>query len=496
VFRIALKESAVNRQIQSLLLWSLVVGLISFLVALALVNLFVDRQITQPITDMSKTATLMAAGDLSREIAVTGETEIASLGSAINTMSSNLREMLGKTKQTGGSLGDAMKLMTTATLKMSEGAKIQQEATEQTAMIVNELTASIKGVAENAGEMSQAATDASSSASEMASSIEEVATNAGALSAAAEDTALSIEQMLASIKQVSENTETLSASAEQTSSSITEMSSTVKEVEQRALEAAQLAERVSAEASDRGITAAKEAIRGMNNIKETVEATADVINRLGNRSQEIGQIVKVIDEVTDQTSLLALNAAILAAQAGEHGKGFAVVADEIKDLAERTAASTQEITSLIAAVREETEQSMQAMSRGLKAAETGSAVQVTSDVLEQVAAARSSLRTWRGLLRGQQQNRQGVFPRSRRLPLTSQSRLSRLPAPCKSSGGERADRQRGGKYARYHPADEDCNPGTDHGKQAYCQCQRFGEDAGCPGRPVHIRAKRRCAADQ
>ncbi len=386
VFRIALKESAVNRQIQSLLLWSLVVGVISFLVALALVNLFVDRQITRPITDMSKAASLMAAGDLSREITVTGGPEIAALGSAINTMSSNLQEMLGKIKQTGGSLGDAMKLMTSATYKMGEGAKVQQEATEQTAMIVNEMTASIKGVAENAGEMSQAATDASSSASEMASSIEEVAKNAGVLSAAAEDTASSIEQMLASIKQVSENTETLSASAEQTSSSITEMSSTVKEVEQRALEAAKLAERVSTEASDRGMTAAKEAIRGMNNIKETVEATADVVNSLGKRSQEIGQILKVIDEVTDQTSLLALNAAILAAQAGEHGKGFAVVAEEIKDLAERTAASTQEITSLIVAVQEETEQSMQAMGRGLKAVETGSAlVQVTSDVLEQVA---------------------------------------------------------------------------------------------------------------
>ena len=386
VFRIALKESAVNRQVHSLLMWSLVVGVISFLVALALVNLFVDRQITQPITDMSKTAALMAAGDLSREITAAGGSEIVALGTAINTMSSNLREMLGKIKQTSGSLGDAMKLMTNSTVKMGEGAKVQQEATEQTATIVNQMNASIKGVAENASEMSQAATDVSSSASEMASSIEEVAKNAGVLSAAAEDTASSIEQMLASIKQVSENTETLSASAEQTSSSITEMSSTVKEVEQRALEAAQLAERVSTEASDRGMNAAKEAIRGMNNIKETVEATADVVNRLGKRSQEIGQILKVIDEVTDQTSLLALNAAILAAQAGEHGKGFAVVAEEIKDLAERTAASTQEITSLIVAVREETEQSMQAMDRGLKAVETGSAlVQVTSDVLQQVA---------------------------------------------------------------------------------------------------------------
>jgi methyl-accepting chemotaxis protein len=385
-FRIALNEGAVNRQIRSLLLWTLLVALISFVAATALVYLFVNKEITKPLTEMSAGAAGMAAGDLSSEIAVRGETEIAVLGAAINTMSSNLREMLGKIKQTGASLGEAMKLMGGATLKMSQGARVQQEATEQTAMTVSEMTASIKGVAENAEEMSHAATEASSSASEMASSIEEVARNAGALSLAAEDTAASIEQMLASIKQVSENTETLSASAEQTSSSITEMSASVKEVEQRALDAARLAERVSTDASDRGMAAAREAIRGMENIKEAVEATADVVNRLGKRSQEIGQILKVIDEVTDQTSLLALNAAILAAQAGEHGKGFAVVAEEIKELAERTAASTQEISGLILAVREETEQSVQAMARGLKAVDAGSSlVNVTSEVLVQVA---------------------------------------------------------------------------------------------------------------
>lgn len=276
VFRIALKESAVNRQIRSLLLWTLLVALISFVAATALVYLFVHSEITKPLAHMSTTAAGMAAGDLSHEITVKGETEIAVLGAAINTMSSNLREMLGKIKQTGASLGEAMKLMGNATLKMSQGARVQQEATEQTAMTVSEMTASIKGVAENAEEMSHAATEASSSASEMASSIEEVARNAGALSTAAEDTATSIEQMLASIKQVSDNTEALSASAEQTSSSITEMSASVKEVEQRALDAARLAEKVSADASDRGMAASREAIKGMQNIKEAVEATADV----------------------------------------------------------------------------------------------------------------------------------------------------------------------------------------------------------------------------
>jgi methyl-accepting chemotaxis protein len=386
VFRIALAERAVKSQVQSLLLWSLTIGFISFLVAVVLVNLFMDRGITGPIAEMSKTASLMASGDLSREIAVKGRTEIAELGSAINTMSSNLREMLRKTRSIGAGLADAMTLMSNVALKMSQGARVQQEAAEQTATTVNELVASNKGVAENAGEMSRATTDASSSASEMASSIEEVSRNSSALAAAVEDTALSIEEMIASIKQVSANTDALSESAEQTSSSITEMSSSVKEVEQRAVESARLAEKVSLDASERGMTAAQEAITGMQNIKETVEATATVVNRLGKRSHEIGQILKVIDEVTDQTSLLALNAAILAAQAGEHGKGFAVVAEEIKDLAERTAASTQEIAGLITSVQEETAESVQAMGRGLKAVESGvGLVNVTSEVLEQVA---------------------------------------------------------------------------------------------------------------
>src|SRR5512144_599227 len=374
VFRIALKEEAVSRQVRSLLSWSLLVGL------------FMDRGIIRPITQMSKTAAVMAAGDLSREIPATGRDEIADLGAAINTMSANLREMLRKVRTAGAGLSEAMTLMSGAALKMSQGARVQQESTEQTAAVVGEMVASIKGVDESAKDMSRASTDASASASEMAASIAEVARNAGTLALAAEDTASSIEQMIASIKQVSENSESLSASAEQTSSSVTQMSASVKEVEQRAVESARLAEKVSREASERGMAAAAEAIRGMQNIKDTVEATAEVVNRLGKRSQEIGQILKVIDEVTDQTSLLALNAAILAAQAGEHGKGVAVVAEEIKELAERTATSTQEIAGLISSVREETSESVQAMSRGLKAVEEGvSLVNVTSDVLAQVA---------------------------------------------------------------------------------------------------------------
>ncbi len=386
VLRVALKSATVNRQLRNLLWLSLVVGIVSFAIATYLVMLFMTRTITTPLTAMAVTAGRMAAGDLTQHVAVDGKTEIAQLGTAINSMSASLRETLGGVNQTSGGLSEAMKIMNEATQKMSRGARVQHEAGEQTATTVNEMLASIRSVAENAAEMSTAAADASSSTGEMAASVEEVAENAGGLSAAAEDTATSIVQTLASIRQVSENTEALSAAAEQTSSSIAEMSSSVKSVEQKSLEAAKLAERVAQRASDQGMAAAREAIGGMENIRTTVEATAEMINRLGKRSLEIGQILKVIDEVTDQTSLLALNAAILAAQAGEHGKGFAVVAEEIRELAERTAASTKEIANVIASVQQDTANSVQAMSRGRAAVENGvELVKVTSDVFAQVA---------------------------------------------------------------------------------------------------------------
>lgn len=385
VFRVGLKVDAVSGQIRSLLLISLAVALLSFMIATVFVYLFVGKGITGPISEMSQIAGRIAAGDLSSRISVSGRSEIAVLGAAINTLSSNLRDMLGKLRQTVTGLGEVVNSINTTTQKISRGARVQQEATEQTVMTVEEMAASIRGVADNAEVLSNSATNASSAVTEMVTSIGEIAKSTNGLSAIVEETSSSIQQMLASIRQVSENTDALSSSAEQTSSSLTEMSASVKEVEQRAIESARLAENVSKEASERGMAAAEAAISGMNNIKATVEAASNVVNRLGKRSQEIGQILKVIDEVTDQTGLLALNAAILASQAGEHGKGFSVIAEEIKELAERTAASTQEISSLIAAVQKDTEETVQAMGKGVKAVVDGAdLVNVTRDVLQQV----------------------------------------------------------------------------------------------------------------
>jgi methyl-accepting chemotaxis protein len=206
---------------------------------------------------------------------------------------------------------------------------------------------------------------------EMVSSVSHVNDHMHELAEAVESTSSSIQEMSATIKQVAINAEELATASQETLSAISEITSTIREVELTARESARLSERATSDAATLGMASVEKTIGGMERIKASVERTAEFIQRLGGRSDEIGTILTVIDEVTDQTTLLALNAAILAAQAGEHGKGFSVVADEIKDLAERTAFSTQEIGALIQSVQQEVKYSVEAMQEGLRSVEEG-----------------------------------------------------------------------------------------------------------------------------
>jgi methyl-accepting chemotaxis protein len=134
-------------------------------------------------------------------------------------------------------------------------------------------------------------------------------------------------------------------------------------VEENALESRRLSEEMvsaSAQGSER-VTAT---IAGIAAIRGASEEAQRVITSLGRRAEEIGEILDVIDEVAEETNLLALNAAIIAAQAGEHGRGFSVVADEIKDLAERVGTSAKEIGKLIRSVQEESGNAVGAVRQG------------------------------------------------------------------------------------------------------------------------------------
>lgn len=148
----------------------------------------------------------------------------------------------------------------------------------------------------------------------------------------------------------------------ETGESVLNMAAQIRQVSERASESAQVANQ-SLSAASRGREAVQNAIAGMGTIREQIQDTAKRIKRLGESSQEIGEIVELISNITEQTNVLALNAAIQAASAGEAGRGFTVVAEEVQRLAERSAEATRQISTLVKAIQTDTHDAVAAMER-------------------------------------------------------------------------------------------------------------------------------------
>jgi methyl-accepting chemotaxis protein len=127
----------------------------------------------------------------------------------------------------------------------------------------------------------------------------------------------------------------------------------------------------ASKAAQEGVQTVQNTIQSMQSIQKKVGLSAQKVQEMGERSEQIGVIVEAIEDIASQTNLLALNAAIEAARAGEHGKGFAVVADEVRRLAERAAASTKEISSLIHGIQVTVTEAVKAMQDGANEVENG-----------------------------------------------------------------------------------------------------------------------------
>ncbi len=150
-----------------------------------------------------------------------------------------------------------------------------------------------------------------------------------------------------------------------TGQSVAQMAHSMTEVSKNADDSARVAES-SLQVAGKGAEAVQNAIRGMNDIREQIQETSKRIKRLGESSQEIGEIVQLISDITEQTNVLALNAAIQAASAGEAGRGFTVVAEEVQRLAERSAEATKHIGAIVKSIQRDTQDAVEAMERSTR----------------------------------------------------------------------------------------------------------------------------------
>ena len=381
--RIALSTRAYIAARNNLLLWGGIIGLITLGLSIFLIQL-ASNLIIRPITHLQQVSAAVAKGDLTQRLRLQRDDELGKLTLAFNQMTENLESMVSKVKTGHQRLTGATHVIAKSSQHVMQRSENQLAFTDQAYGAVENLNTGIKRINENVEALSTSSEETSSSILEMVATMEEVSKHTDSLFQSVEETANATTEMVASINEVDRNMDQLANFVSETSASMIEMDATINEVEKNAQQSYEFSVEASKSAEE-GMKAVQETMAGMSRIQKAVGEAEGVIGRLGSKSEEIGKIVNVIDDIAEQTNLLALNAAILAAQAGEHGKGFSVVATEIRNLSERTASSTKEISNLIRGVQLEVRDAIDRTKDGVKEALAGSGLaNQAGRILEQI----------------------------------------------------------------------------------------------------------------
>ncbi|MBW1683835.1 MAG: HAMP domain-containing protein [Deltaproteobacteria bacterium] len=324
----------------------------------------------EAIARLQSAAARVAAGDLTRGEILESEDEMGDLARSFEGMAASLRGTVARVTGAADRMQSAAGEIASASQNVARATASQVGGIAQATASMGSIDGQVREIARSAESLDADVDGASSAIFELDASGSELSSGAGVLSASVDEVASSIEQMASSISQVHEGSEALAAAADDASSSMEETASAAREVDASAAEMSLLSTRVI-EFAESGHGQVRETIRGMNAIHEATDSARRVIEKLGDSTRKIDSVIGVIDGVADETNLLALNAAIIAAQAGEHGRAFAVVAGQIKELANRVLASTKEVAELVHAVQQESSDASGAIALGSKSVQHG-----------------------------------------------------------------------------------------------------------------------------
>jgi len=328
----------------------------------AVVGLLAD-DVRRSLGALRAGADRMASGDLRVRRLVESEDELGELARAFEKMATALRATVERVAETADRVDAAAAEIAGVSDSVSVASVDQVRRVAQASELMSRIRSEVEGIAAAAQQLGASVEESNSSVLEIGAAGEDLNETAGALAERVDEVSHSVEEMVRSVRQVAVTSSGLSDAACETSASMEAIARGMKSVDDIAEQTGALATDVLT-TSEAGLDRVRETIEGMHEIRDATDTAEEVIRSLGRRSAEIGTILDVIDHVGDETTLLALNAAIIAAQAGEHGRAFSVVAGEIKDLARRVLDSTREIAGVVGALQEEAERAVSAIDQG------------------------------------------------------------------------------------------------------------------------------------
>lgn len=359
-------QDEVMAQVNRFVLTSIAIDLVIIL-AIILIVVFVTRSIARSIREMADVAGKLAVGNLNQQIEAKGKDEIGLLAKSFQQIIKYQSQMAATARQiaSGDLTGNVEALSANDELGLAFSTMIEKLNTT-----VGQVSQSAINLDEAANQLSSASNQAGQATSQISTTIQQVAKGTTDQAGAITKTAAAVEQMSQAIEGVAKGAQEQSQAVARASEITEQINTAINQVAGNA-EAVTKGSALASEAARKGSDTVEQTLSGMQSIKTKVGLSAEKVQEMGLRSQEIGAIVETIEDIASQTNLLALNAAIEAARAGEHGKGFAVVADEVRKLAERSSLATKEIGGLINGIQNTVAEAVKAMEEGSREVENG-----------------------------------------------------------------------------------------------------------------------------